>query len=238
MRLALAVPAALLHILVASAEPIQIQQDAVLDRRALPNAPSGGYAPAVIPCPATKPTIRGAGSLSANETAWLQLRRKATVDPMIDFLKRANIPGFDVDAYIKAAASNISALPNIAIAASGGGYRALMNGGGFLAAADSRTPGSTGKGGIGGLLQSSTYLAGLSGGGWLVGSMMLNNYSTVVALRDGVEGSPLYQFSNSIFTGPKERGISVLNTATYWGDILKQVKEKRSAGYNTSLTDL
>lgn len=236
MRVALAVPAALLHILLASAEPIQIQQDA-LDRRALPNAPSGGYAPAVVPCPAVKPTIRDAGSLSANETAWLQLRRKATVDPMINFLKRANISGFDVETYIKAGASNISALPNIAIAASGGGYRALMNGGGFLAAADSRTPGSTEKGGIGGLLQSSTYLAGLSGGGWLVGSMMLNNYSTVVALRDGVEGSPLYQFSNSIFKGPKERGISVLDTATYWGDILSQVKEKRSAGYNTSLTD-
>ncbi|KAK0656585.1 lysophospholipase catalytic domain-containing protein [Cercophora newfieldiana] len=241
MHLPLAIPAAaaLLNILAASAEPIPLPfpHDVSVDRRALPNAPSGGYAPAVVPCPATKPTVRGATGLSPNETSWLALRRKETVEPMIDFLKRAAIPGFDAEAYIRAAASNISALPNIAIAASGGGYRALMNGGGFVAAADSRTPGSTSKGGIGGLLQSSTYLAGLSGGGWMVGSVMLNNFSTIVQLRDGFEGSSVYQFSSSIFRGPKERGLSVLNTASYWDDIIDQVQEKRDAGYNTSLTD-
>lgn len=153
----------------ASAEPVPVrvmipleERHAVsardLNGRALPNSPSGGYAPAVVPCPANKPTIRSASSLSTREVDWLKLRRKATVDPMIDFLKRAGIPNFDAEGYIRAAANNISALPNIAIAASGGGYRALMNGAGFVAAADSRTAGATGKGGIGGLLQSSTYL--------------------------------------------------------------------------------
>ncbi|KAK0633024.1 lysophospholipase [Immersiella caudata] len=222
--------AALLHAV--SAEPIP-----QVSIRALPNAPSGGYAPAAVPCPASKPTVRAAAGLSQNETAWLQLRRKATVDPMIDFMKRATIPNFDAEAYIRSVANNFSALPNIAIAASGGGYRALMNGGGFVAAADSRTPGSTGKGGIGGLLQSSTYLAGLSGGGWMVGSVMLNNFSSIVQLRDGFEGSSVYQFSSSIFKGPKQRGLSILNTASYWDDIIDQVNEKRKAGYNASLTD-
>jgi len=153
----------------ASAEPVLVRGRLPLEdsyaalvrdvnRRALPNSPSGGYAPAVVPCPANKPTIRSASSLSPSEVDWLKLRRKATVDPMIDFLKRAGIPNFDAERYIRAAANNISVLPNIAIAASGGGYRALMNGAGFVAAADSRTAGSAGKGGIGGLLQSSTYL--------------------------------------------------------------------------------
>jgi lysophospholipase len=239
MHIPVAIPAAaLLHVLAVSAEPIPLPLDAPLYPRALPNAPSGGYAPAEVPCPATRPAIRAAGGLSPNETAWLQLRRKATVDPMIDFLKRAAIPNFDAEAYIRSVANDFSALPNIAIAASGGGYRALMNGGGFVAAADSRTPGSTGKGGIGGLLQSSTYLAGLSGGGWMVGSVMLNNFSSIVQLRDGFEGSSVYQFSSSIFRGPKQRGLSILNTASYWDDIISQINEKRTAGYNASLTDL
>lgn len=77
---------------------------------------------------------------------------------MIDFLRRANIGGFDAEAYINRVAPDVTDLPNIGIAVSGGGYRALMNGAGFVSAADSRTPGSTEVGGIGGLLQASTYL--------------------------------------------------------------------------------
>lgn len=48
---------------------------------------------------------------------------------MRDLLGRINISGFDADAYISDHAQNFSALPNIAIAVSGGGYRALLNGG-------------------------------------------------------------------------------------------------------------
>lgn len=132
------------------------------EARALPNALSGGYAPSIVPCPADRPRVRDGSRISTDETAWLKLRRRATVEPMIEFLTRAGLPGFDVAAYIRAAApegaTDFSALPNVAIAASGGGYRALMNGAGFVAAADSRTKGATDKGGIGGLLQSSTYL--------------------------------------------------------------------------------
>jgi len=79
--------------------------------------------------------------------------------------------------------------------------------------------------------------AGLSGGGWMVGSIMLNNFTTVTALRDGTTGSSVWQFSNSILRGPKESGVGVLNTVSYWDDILDQVAEKSKAGYNTSLTD-
>jgi lysophospholipase len=79
------------------------------------------------------------------------------VDPMISFLTRANIPGFDASSYISGIANNASALPNIAIAISGGGYRVLMNGAGFVAAADNRTTNSTNTGHIGGLLQAITF---------------------------------------------------------------------------------
>lgn len=48
---------------------------------------------------------------------------------MRELLGRLNITGFDAAGYISDHASNSSALPNVAIAVSGGGYRALMNGG-------------------------------------------------------------------------------------------------------------
>lgn len=224
------------------AEPIPIRErDEVLSEvhlRALPNSPSGDYAPSVVDCPSgqDRPTIRGAEKLSPKETNWLELRRKATVDPMIKLVERNGIEGFDAASYIRNAAENdLSSLPNIAIAVSGGGYRALMNGAGFLAAADDRTTDSTNAGGIGGLLQSSTYLAGLSGGGWLVGSIFANNFSSVETLRNGIApDTDVWNFTNSIFVGP---GDSFLQKTGYWFDIVEQVGDKDDAGFETSITD-
>ncbi|CAK7241675.1 MAG: Lysophospholipase 1 [Sporothrix thermara] len=175
-----------------------------LDRRALPNSPSGSYAPMAVDCPDDRPTARAASELSTQETDWLKLRRNNTLQPLIDFLVAANISGFDAKSYISGASQ--ANVPNVGLAVSGGGYRALMNGAGFLAAADSRTPAqpSSSNGSIAGLLQSATYLAGLSGGGWLVGSIFANNFSTIVQLRDGYEGSDLWRFDNSIFSGPSD----------------------------------
>ncbi|GAB1311016.1 Lysophospholipase 1 [Madurella fahalii] len=238
MHLQALLPLALLQPLLTSAEPVRIpprHNDLAISPRARPNAPSGSYAPAQVPCPDDKPRIRSANALSKSETDWLSRRRPATVDPMIDFLRRANIDGFDAEAYINRVASDVTDLPNIGIAVSGGGYRALMNGAGFVSAADSRTPGSTGNGGIGGLLQASTYLAGLSGGGWLVTSIYANNFSSVETLRQGREDSNIWKFSNSIFDGPDMDGI--FDTPRYWGDVADQVRAKRDAGFETSITD-
>jgi len=131
---------------------------------------------------------------------------------MRDLLRRLNITGLDTDACINSNAQNASALPNIGLAFSGGGYRALMNGAGALAAFDSRTPNSTAAGQIGGLLQSATYIAGLSGGSWLVGSIYTNNFTSVQNIIDttpDTSGS-LWQFGNSIFVGTFiQRSLSV-----------------------------
>jgi lysophospholipase len=237
MHLHALVPFALLP-LYTYAEPIRIpaaNNDLIISPRARPDAPSGSYAPAEVPCPKEKPTIRRADALSKKETDWLAKRRPLTVDPMIEFLKRIDIEGFDAEAYIKKVAKGVKDLPNIGIAVSGGGYRALMNGAGFVAAADSRTGGSTDEGGIGGLLQASTYLAGLSGGGWLVSSIYSNNFTAVEALRDGKEDSSIWRFDNSIFDGPDMKGI--FDTPRYWADVAGQVSDKGDAGFETSITD-
>jgi lysophospholipase len=131
---------------------------------------------------------------------------------------------FDAQTYINNNAKNASALPNIGLAVSGGGYRALMNGAGVLAAFDSRTDNSTSSGHLGGLLQASTYLAGLSGGAWLVGSFV-NNFTTVPALLDD-NTSTVWEFGSSIFQGPAKNGIQTLSTAEYYSNISDTVQAK------------
>jgi len=151
---------------------------------------------------------------------------------MRDFLGRANISGFDVNSYFSTN-TNTSNLPNIAIAVSGGGYRALMNGAGVIQSFDSRENNATASGHLGGLLQSATYLAGLSGGSWLVGSIMVNNFTTVSNLMS--DSGSTWQFENSIFKGP-DHGIQVLSTVEYYTDIYNEVQDK-SKNYNTTITD-
>lgn len=163
------------------------------------------------------------------------------MDPLREFLARMNITGFDARSYIDRHRDNATALPNIGIAASGGGYRAMLNAGGALAAFDSRTPNSTNTGQLGGLLQSATYLAGLSGGGWLVGSLMANNFTSVQDLMNAQpdQSGGLWQLSQSILEGPQTSRIQTLSTIQYYNELLSSVRSKEDAGFNfnTSLTD-
>ena len=207
-------------------------------RRATPDAPNG-YAPAAVDCPSDRPTIRNALNLSPEETSWLPTRRNNTISPMTDLFSRLNISGFDAVGYINQNANNASALPNIGIAVSGGGYRAMTNGAGALAAFDNRTDNSTGPGMLGGLLQAATYLSGLSGGGWLVGSLYVNNFTSVQAAQNfttDVSGS-FWQFGNSIFEGPGSGGLHVIDSAEYYTEIENLVSNKKDAGYDISITD-
>lgn len=105
-----------------------IANPAIIEIRAQPAAPDG-YSPADGNCPSARPVIRTATKLSTNESSWLEQRRGKTVGPMRDLLGRINIAGFDAAAFISDHAQNFSALPNIAVAVSGGGYRAMLNGG-------------------------------------------------------------------------------------------------------------
>lgn len=111
-----------------------------------------------------------------------------------------------------------------------------MDVGGALQAFDSREENSTNAGHLGGLLQSSTYLAGLSGGGWLVGSIFLNNFTTISELLTQNDSS-VWEFSNSIFKGPATGKIQLLDTAQYFDEISDDVSAKSDAGFNTSITD-
>ncbi|KAK8149688.1 Lysophospholipase 1 [Beauveria asiatica] len=206
-----------------------------LVRRATAQAPDG-YAPAEVTCPGTRPFIRDSSSsvLGPEEKAWLPIRRNETITHIKDFLKRAAIPNFDSAKYLDNVDSNSSALPNIGIAVSGGGYRAMLNGAGAIKAFDSRSAGSTDKGNLGGLLQSATYLSGLSGGGWLVGSIFTNNFTTV---QDAVASKDIWQFGQSILEG-LVKGPENIGIVDYYSTIIDELDKKHDAGFNRSITDI
>ncbi|CAK7230681.1 Lysophospholipase 1 [Sporothrix bragantina] len=109
-----------------------------------------------------------------------------------------------------------------------------MNGAGALAAFDSRTPNSTGSGQLGGLLQAATYLSGLSGGSWLVGSLYQQNFTSVdsILYASGKPLSQLWQFNESILEGP-----ATLSTVQYYRQLFDSVQAKEDAGFNTTITD-
>ncbi|KAJ5175161.1 Lysophospholipase [Penicillium canariense] len=207
-----------------------------LASRALPNAPDG-YTPTNVSCPASRPTVRSAAELSSNETSWLETRRNKSLSAMKDFFGHVQVGDFDVTSYLDQHASNSSNLPNIGISLSGGGYRALMNGAGALKAFDSRTTNATTSGHLGGLLQSATYVAGLSGGSWLVGSVYINNFTTISSLQTQKAGA-VWQFGNSILEGPDTGGIQLLDSTSYYKDLATAVEGKQDAGFDTSLTDI
>lgn len=205
-------------------------------QRALPNAPDG-YVPTSVSCPASRPTIRSATKLSPNETSWLKGRREKTLSAMKDFFGHVTVGDYDVVGYLDKHSDNSSNLPNVGIAVSGGGYRALMNGAGAVKAFDSRSPNASTSGHLGGLLQSATYISGLSGGSWLLGSIYINNFTTIDKLQTHEDGA-VWQFGNSILKGPDDGGIQLLDSAGYYRDLAEAVESKKKAGFDTSLTDI
>ena len=190
----------------------------VLSRRALSNSPSGGYAPGAVSCP-SQPLIRSARNISDGEAAFLEKRHAVTDAALRDLLGRAGMTGFDYNAFID------SYSPTVALAFSGGGYRAMLSGAGAVKAMDSRSPGSTGSGQLGGLLQSATYFAGLSGGSWLLGSLILNNFTTIDALQ---RSEDLWDLEDSILAP---------DSLSYYSDLRDEVNSKADAGFETTLTD-
>ncbi|KAI9836140.1 MAG: Lysophospholipase 1 [Thelocarpon superellum] len=191
---------------------------------------SNAYAPRPVPCPSTPPRIREATQLSPQETAWVQQRRAQTIAPLTALLTRINIPDFPTAAYLASLAHTSSAFPTIGIAASGGGYRAMLTGAGAIKAFDQRTTDHASA--LGGLLQSATYIAGLSGGSWLLGSIFINNFTDISSLQ---QSATLWDLTHSLLDGPKQT-----DPFLYWVDLIHSANKKRDAdpSFHISFTDI
>lgn len=100
----------------------------------------------------------------------------------------------------------------------------MVFGGSIFNALDSRTT----NGNLGGLLQSSQYMAGLSGGSWLITSSAINNFASVPQLV-----AQHWDIDN-VFSAPQG---GLINTVEYYRDVIESVKDKEDAGFYGTITD-
>lgn len=185
-------------------------------------SPSDSYAPGWVKGPAPVLVRSASTGLHCGEQAYTRDREGVTQYYLKKFLERLPID-FCSEAYSDA---------RIGIAFSGGGYRAMLSGAGQLQALDIRTRGSTKPGHIGGLLQAALYTTGLSGGSWLLGSIYLNNYTTVDAI---LANNNLWRLNRPLFTPTEKTPPAAVNL---YGGFLKDLMRKRASGFSITITDL
>ncbi|QLQ82185.1 hypothetical protein HG537_0G04400 [Torulaspora globosa] len=194
---------------------------------------SSPYAPVEVPCDASIQLVRKADGLSQNETDWLEKRDSHTQDALRNFLESAT-SNFSNNSLISRLFSDNSNAPRVAVACSGGGYRAMLSGAGMIAAMDDRTEGAN-EHGLGGLLQATTYLAGLSGGSWLVGSLAYNNWTSVQDIINHTsEANSIWNITASLAS---PGGTNSTLTNETWSIIMSDVISKQQAGYPVTITD-
>lgn len=199
-------------------------------------SPTNSYVPGNVTCDDDINLVRNATfKLSQNETDWLKKRSVYTEEALKDFLTRSLANFSDSSILDDLFRGNSSNVPKIGIAASGGGYRAMLSGAGMIAAMDNRTEGAN-EHGLGGLLQSSTYLSGLSGGNWLTGTLAWNNWTSVQDIVNNfTKDDSIWDIDHSIVT---PGGINIFKTGSRWDHISDAVQAKQDAGFNISLADV
>lgn len=198
-------------------------------------SPTNGYTPGKVSCPEGK-LLRNATGLSHNETEWLKKRGPIAKDALQDFLTRGTA-NFSSDSLVKKLFTDDENVPKIGIAASGGGYRAMLVAAGMVAAMDNRTIGANDHG-LGGLLQGATYLAGLSGGNWLTTTLAWNNWTSVQEILNNLSDtntSSIWNIENSILS---PGGKNQTATNEIFGGITEQINGKVEAGFNATLVDV
>lgn len=195
-----------------------------------------GYAPQKVQCEAdVHNLIRKADGISKHEKEWLQKRNEFTTPALHEFLERA-FSGMDLDSSVMETLFHESEnIPKVAVAISGGGYRSMLTGAGILSAMDNRTRNAT-VNGLGGLLQATSYIAGASGGNWLVGSLAWNNWTSVQSILDNFHNDNcIWDLSDSIVS---PGGLNIFKSARRWDHISDAVEAKQNAGFETSLADV
>ena len=167
------------------------------------------YAPRKTSCPSTS-FVRPATSLSPSESAYISARAPKAAAALASWVNKAG-SGFDT-----------SKVPTVALVSSGGGYRALLTGAGIIQGLDARDS----TAGTAGLYQGLTWHSALSGGGWLLGSIIGSNWPTVSSLRDG-------RWAKAFAAGLFDPNGNPLN----YGPITVDILAKQGAGYKPTLVD-
>jgi lysophospholipase len=231
-----------LNVTISSASPLSHTEaralaGAVVGRLQARANPTGSYTPSTAVCPPTPSGSQYTGfirstidnAVSPNETDYINRHLQATQQSWSEWLSNAAPgPNLNTDQGIAGGVTNytsdLSRLPRIGIALSGGGYRAMINGAGFLQGLDARNSTAQQRG-TAGILQQSLYVAGLSGGSWAVGGLAINDWPEVQTLKDQTWNL------NENLIAPSDGAIS------FYADIVADVAGKRIAGYPTGIVD-
>lgn len=197
------------------------------------------YAPTEVSCPSNNGSLlRLSGStksdnqtLAESEQSWVSERRSQIESSWADFLSNHSI-GYSASDF------NSSTWPTLGLAVSGGGYRAALYGAGVFNALDGRNSTSA-EAGLGGFLQVATYATGLSGGSWFLGSWAIHSAPSPAQLVLGSsdDDSLGWLLENGLLTPDGLLGFFGDNE-DYYDALEADVKAKRSAGFNVSITDV
>ena len=207
---------------------------------------SQAYTPVAGACPQDFTLVRMAGSpgnqtLSTSEAAYVQARQSQVIpQAWKTYLANVEATNVTLPSYVYSILNGSSSqTPNLGIATSGGSYRAAIFGAGVLNALDGRNT-SSNSAGLGGLLQTATYLAGLSGGSWLLTSLAQANFPTIQEL---IFGYPDPTVANNSWGGwnaeysldaPSSDTVTVTE---YLTDLVEELRGKYDAGYAVTFAD-
>ncbi|KAJ3041353.1 Lysophospholipase 1 [Rhizophlyctis rosea] len=185
------------------------------------------YAPTWVDCPSNPITrsVKNGPVLSEQESSWVSARQTAIVDEWRKYLTGSNITGLDVETAVSLlGGGGGGTAPRVGIAVSGGGYRAMLNAAAHLATLDARNSTLPSAG----VLQVSTYLAGLSGGSWLLGSMYNTNFSDWPILQ-----TEIWRLDQSLIN-PFD---GLIDKITGYKDLKDDTNAKEDKGWNTTIVD-
>jgi lysophospholipase len=206
---------------------------------------AGTYTPTFGPCPHGFSLVRSTGPspgrqhLSSGERDYINSRRSEVIpQAWQSYLANVLATNVSLPRYVSTILSgDIHANgPNFGIAVSGGGYRAAIFGAGVLNVLDGRNASSVNVG-TGGLLQAATYISGLSGGSWLVGSLAQANFPTIQDLIFGSSDPDAYSGWLTQFD-VLDPGATQAEELTYLESLVGEVAGKYTEGLRVTITDV
>ncbi|BEJ13563.1 hypothetical protein CspHIS471_0307370 [Cutaneotrichosporon sp. HIS471] len=186
--------------------------DVIADSESFLLSGNKDFAPYTVPCPQDVTWIRSSiTGVSQSEKDYLA-KRKPIIDQAFQNMMS------------KAGLSTPPRTPVVALALSGGGYRAMINGLGMAQGLMSQSQESS-NAGTGGWMDATSYMAGLSGGSWATGSFMANGGMLPTDILQKV----LNLDSNLIF--PADGKVS------FYFNMISNVRAKAAEGFPTAITD-
>ena len=212
-------------------------------------AAAAAYAPQLEACPSGTTLVRDVGidasaqTLSDGESAYVSARTSdvlpgAWLSYYHNVRQASALASVDLPDYVGLILNNTcrcdrATYPKLGIATSGGGHRAAIVGAGILNALDGRNQTSVSSG-TGGLLQAATYLAGLSGGSWLVGSLSQADFPTIQDLVFGSSSVSGWQTQLDLLSPTSNDTTNSL----YLMGLIEELAYKYAEGFPVTIADV